>query len=137
MLAKRIPFIHLIYWARQDGNVTSYFDASFRPLDWHCVENQGRTYYAKTAKGKIRWFDSDLREIKPRKKEGFWSKLGRGLAVGLAVYAEAASDYYSRRSGYPGESGRNQIAPDCDFAYYESGATQAIIASEYETKEEL
>lgn len=76
------------YWTKTDGDVTTFLNEKLQPLNWYSIQRDGRQMYATyDQKGKPRYFDGDLREIK--RKTSFWKIVGIGLLVGLAAYGEA------------------------------------------------
>lgn len=94
-----------VYWAKtyEDG-LTEYFDDSMNPLNWYSAVREGRTYYAHAVGKKVKVFDSNFNEV--RKRPGFWSNFGRGLAAGLVAYGQAMqqaqANSASRTSTYSG-----------------------------------
>ena len=90
-----------MYWAKREGDVVAYYDQQFNPLNWYSFEAGGQTFYAtENSKGKIRYFNSALEEVKQKKKEGFWTKFARGLAIGLQVTGQVLEAYNDQKSTY-------------------------------------
>lgn len=111
------------YWTVTKDGITEYFDESFKSLNWYSLERDGQTYFARIDnKKKVKLYDSNLKELRPPKKEGFWTQFARGLAIGLAAYgqalqaqqaAAAQSSYGYGSSVYQGYQtyGRNSNVP--------------------------
>lgn len=77
-----------VYWTRTyDNGVTEYFDDSMNSLNWYSMPQNGQTYYAHAIGKKFKVYDSNFRLLPG--KPGFWTKFGRGMAIGLAAYGQA------------------------------------------------
>jgi hypothetical protein len=79
-----------VYWMAMKDGITEYLDDSFKSLNWYAVERDGQVYFARLdGKKKVKLYDANLKELRPPKKEGFWTQLARGFAMGMAAYGQA------------------------------------------------
>jgi len=77
-----------VYWTRgYENGLTEYFDDSMNSLKWYSAVRNGETYYAHVNGKKVKVYDANFQPV--RRKSGFWSNFGRGLAAGLAAYGQA------------------------------------------------
>lgn len=95
-----------VFWMRTYNNgVTEYFDGSMNSLNWYSLQQNSQTYYAQAVGKKFKIYDSNFHQLPG--KPGFWTKFGRGMALGLAAYGQALqaqaanqSSSYSQTNSY-------------------------------------
>src|SRR5262249_41446626 len=95
----------LIYWSKTAGDLTEFFDQSFRPLGWYCLQVNGKIYFARARAGKNKFvfYDANMRQIKPPKQDSFWEVFFKGLAVlppSAPTSMQQASAYQRANSRY-------------------------------------
>ena len=91
-----------VFWSKSTGEITEFFDQSFKPLGWYSIQRDGNTYYARAkGKNKFVFFDATLHELKRPRESGFWANFARGMAAGLAASGNAmqqAQAYQARQA---------------------------------------
>jgi hypothetical protein len=124
-----------VYWMATKDGVTEYLDESFKSLNWYSLQHDGRTYFATLdRKKKVKLYDANLKELRPPKKEGFWTQFARGFAMGMAAYGQAlqAQQAAAQSSGYtdyasytslPIHSSRREQAQSSGYTDYASYGT--------------
>lgn len=77
-----------VFWMKTDTDgIAEYFDDSMNSLHWYSAVREGQTYYAHLEGKKFKVYDANFQPI--RRKNGFWSNMAHGFAVGLAAYGQA------------------------------------------------
>jgi hypothetical protein len=103
-----------VYWTATKDGITEYLDESFKSLNWYSLERDGQVYFARLdGKNRVKLYDANLKELRPPKKEGFWTQLARGLAAGMAAYGQALQ--------------AQQAAAQASYGYTSSSAYQTNV----------
>jgi hypothetical protein len=108
-----------VYWMATKDSVAEYLDESLKSLNWYSLQRDGQTYFARLdGKKKVKLYDANLNELRPPKKEGFWTQFARGLAVGMAAYGQALQEQQAQQQaaaqnsyGYAGTSAYQGYQP--------------------------
>jgi len=109
-----------VYWTATKDGITAYLDESFKPLNWYSFERDGQVYFAQLdGKKRVKLYDANLKELRPPKKEGFWTQLARGFAMGMAAYGQALQAQQAAAQASYGYTGWNayQVNPPYRTGY--------------------